>query len=188
MEIGGLPGLMAVPRATACRTDQSRRVSGRTNRQRSIRCATTLCQHYEHVKLDSLRDLDRPKKQCAVPNLDSSTRMACPMFCSSKRTGTVVSISLLVLANPFGRQTMLAKSQCHVLTGSTGAPKSPVPIARQLKHRTARQRPFAKQRQRVPYHIKMARCDPSCGSPDWLAPNCCKHCVCWLARCGDCKL
>lgn len=136
MEIGGLPGLMAVPRATACRTDQSRRVSGRTNRQRSIRCATTLCQHYEHVKLDSLRDLDRPKKQCSVPNLDSSTRMACPMFCSSKRTGTVVSISLLVLANPFGRQTMLAKSQCHVLTGSTGAPKSPVPIARQLKHRT----------------------------------------------------
>jgi K+-sensing histidine kinase KdpD len=37
--------------------------------------------------------------------------------------GTIVSISLPTLANPGGGQTMLAKSQFHVLTGSTGTPK-----------------------------------------------------------------
>ena len=41
---------------------------------------------------------------------------------SREGVGTIVSIWLPTLANPGGGQTMLAKSQFHVLTGSTGAP------------------------------------------------------------------
>ena len=98
----GIDRSSAVPRATACRTDQSRRVSVGIDRQRSIRCATTLCQHYEHVNLEvpPSQLLPRMRRQRCKSHLALSRLPDIRKQCSNDDNRTTHSLTTVSATRP----------------------------------------------------------------------------------------